>query len=119
MPYPVLGTGAVCQRPYTVSITYITLVGDIPTSNYRWTGDERTTPIRSWDLDYPAITEAEAAELETFFVDTAIGRFVDFPFTDPEGVEWPSVRFDQDDLVISYVAPGHFSTKVRLIEIKL
>lgn len=118
MAYPVLSTTAVCQRPYTVNVSFITLVSDLPLTGYRWTQFERATSLYSWDLTYPAITRAEADALEYFFLNNAIGRFATFQWTDPEGVLRTKVRFDQDTLEITYVAPGHWSIQsLRIREV--
>jgi len=121
--FPVLSTGATSQRPYTQVVRYRTVKNDNPTGrryafafyNSGLTG----FPVRglmSWKLEYPAITDADMATLEAFFV-AMNGRWQTFSFTDPEDhVVYNKVRFDMDAIIYNYVQLNQASTTILLAE---
>jgi hypothetical protein len=121
--YPTLSTGATSQRPYSQIQRNRTTFNDNPTGkrySYAWyaaglTGFP-TRGLYSWKLEYPAITDADMATLETFFVQMN-GRYSTFSLKDPDsGVTYASVRFDQDAFSYKYVALNQASTTILLAE---
>lgn len=73
--------GVMVQRPFATTHAFLTSAAESPSGRrygYSW----RDEPLGRWDLQYPAITEAEFATLETFFSQME-GRLGEFAFLDP------------------------------------
>src|SRR5665213_3229277 len=79
------------QLPYESGSAFETIVGDVE-SGPRFTFPRRASgldgypqkPLFSGILNFPTITDAEAATLKTFF-DAQYGRYGTFAFTDVNG----------------------------------
>lgn len=130
LTFPLLGTGATAQRPYTRTVRYHTEFNDNPTGQkYAWSfydSDMVNYPTRgllSWTLPYPSIEDWELTAIEAFFV-AMNGRWKTFSFTDPDYIDpitmqpitYTGVRFDQDTFTYKYLDMNHASTTIHLIE---
>ena len=134
--FPLLSTGAACQRPYTQIVRYRTTKNANQNGmayTYSWYGsglvgfpnggtnrsggtDLAAAGLFSWKLVYPAITDADMATLEAFFVQMN-GSWSTFTFTDPDsGTQFTKVRFDQQLLEYRYVQKNQASTTILLAE---
>ena len=85
MPYfpQINSRGIMVQRPYSTTLEDWTTSEDQP-SGPRFGYLRRSNPLGRWDLQYPSITDAETAVLETFF-DSMQGKYGVFTFLDPGG----------------------------------
>jgi Conserved hypothetical protein 2217 (DUF2460) len=129
---PTSGPAVITQRPWTGGESWYTNKVSLETGayySYAWIQE----PLMRWELNYPAITEADAAVLEKFF-HQCHGRMYDFNFHDPELFllaresphSWaspdpgyspvPNCRFDMDDIEIQYVQPGQWATKIYVAQ---
>lgn len=90
--YPQInGNLIITQLPYTSELAYSTVVQDLETG-MRWTYPLRGVslpgypnfPLGRFTLNYPGITDAEAATLEAFF-NSMRGKWLTFRFLDPSG----------------------------------
>lgn len=85
MPYfPQLAAdGHMVERPFTtVQIHRTTL--ETAASGQRFAWNWKTEPLRRWSLTYAALSDAELAVLQAFFVDRR-GRLKSFTWLDPNG----------------------------------
>lgn len=120
------------QRPWTGGETYYTNKVDLEVG-YRYSYYWLQTPLVKYELNYPALNEAEAQTLENFF-QSMHGRMYHFNFDDPDAYvaarqtpySWmtpnPSYkqisncRFDMDKIEITYAQPGQWATKVYIAQ---
>jgi len=87
----------IIQRPYTRTLRFLTQKTDME-SGLRYALPLMATPLRAWDIEYSALTDAEMATLTNFFLARG-GRFDTFTFVDPEdSVSYAKCRFGMDDL---------------------
>lgn len=107
--------GTLVQRPYSSTQEFNTSIVEQESGpRYAWAW--RDTPLLSWDLTYPSITEAEAAVLEAFFASMG-GRYDDFSFTDPvTGTTYTTCRFDQDEIEVQHAGPAECSVRLRIVQ---
>lgn len=134
--FPVLSTGAACQRPYTQIVRYRTSSSDNPngpTYKFAWYGagltgfpnggvnrsggtDVNVPGLMSWNLVYPAITDADMATLEAHFVQMN-GSWQTFSFADPDsGTTFSRVRYGMQLIEYRYVQKNQASTTIVLEE---
>jgi hypothetical protein len=125
--YPKLTNGLSAQYPYTRTVRFATIVNDqevgtrYSLSTYGGPFDNFPTDgLFSWKLDYPVLTEVDAATLENFFL-ACQGRYHRFSFTDPDtGIVHPNCRLDQDSLPLRYDMARrgghHISTSLSVSE---
>ncbi len=78
-----------------------------------YTYEENAFRLKRFHLTYDVITRAQAAIIEDFFLEMR-GRLGEFEFTDDADNVWTATRFDQDELKVEYVAPGHMKMEVKL-----
>src|SRR5206468_1185224 len=105
--FPTLSSGLVAQRPYTQIRRFYTLRNDNPSGKryaYALYGGGLsgfpTGALLSWNLTYPALSDADLSTLETFFRGNS-GRYGSFNFTDPDsGALAANCRFGSDVLEI-------------------
>lgn len=106
-------SGVMVQRPYGQSVRFSTLVQDMPFgkrySYSEWGGGLSrypSGPLNRFELQYPSITDAEVAALQSFFTQ-AEGRLNEFTYLDPGGnlVNW-SEDFTQTAWTKQSVTPG-------------
>jgi hypothetical protein len=121
--YPTFSTGAVAMTPMTDSTGFLTNVveGYAGTRyGFGYYGTSLTNfptgPLKAWKITYPVLPDADVSTLETFFVG-CMGKYISFTFTDPsDSTTYDNVRFDQDELHITYAEPNHTQIEVSLIQ---
>ena len=73
-----------------------------------------STYLRSWKLEYPLLSDADAATLETAFTGWQ-GKYASFTFVDPlDGIAYTNVRCDQDELALRGNTVNQQSTSLTL-----
>lgn len=121
--FPTLANGAPMQLPYTQVRRYSVLLNDTAIGlRYSWTwvggglNGFPSTALWGWTLEYPMVTDADLATLETFFRNQA-GRFARFTFTDPDDASvHTKCRFDDDVFEVRHNAPNQNSVTLRIQE---
>jgi hypothetical protein len=104
--------GLMVQRPYTATLEYQTAAADAA-SGRRFARTWRDSPLGRWDLQWPSITEAEAAVLEAFFVSRE-GRLQEFTFLDPGGnlvpasEDYAAASWERHDVTVGAAATDPF-----------
>lgn len=119
--YPTLSAGVVCEYPFTESSEFFSSVQDSEIGQryvYAWYAAGLTgfpsNYQRTWKLEYPVLSDADLATLETFFM-TQQGRYSSFSFTDPvDTLTYTHVRFDSDQFQIRYQDYNRSSVTVLL-----
>jgi len=117
--FPTLPIGIVTQLPWGSGIKYSTSYNDNPTGQrypLAWLGGGfsglPSVGLRSWQLNFPVISEAELAILENYFVGQS-GMWGSFSFTDPNtATVYSHCRFGSDTMSIVYQSPGIVSTQL-------
>ncbi|HXJ40614.1 MAG TPA: hypothetical protein VNH18_15145 [Bryobacteraceae bacterium] len=77
-------SGALTSLPYAAQFRYDNYSVDIPESGKHYSYANFATPLGKFGVNWPSISDAEAATLEAFFKDRK-GRFKEFVFLDPGG----------------------------------
>ena len=121
--YPTLASGFRAQLPYTQLRRFSTMKQDVGSGvrySYSWWGGGLTGfptgSLMGWELQYPALSDADLSTLETFFRGMN-GRWNQFSFTDPQdSVAHTKCRFDVDEMVINHSNPGLSTTTLRIVE---
>lgn len=121
--FPTFSWGGVAQMPLTQVSSFLTNVNE-QASGPRYAfayyagglSNFPSTYLRSWRISYSILSDADLATLETFFLGMQ-GRYGSFSFTDPlDSTTYNHVRFDQDDLQITYQTKNINSVEVTLRE---
>jgi hypothetical protein len=120
--FPTLANGLRAQLPYTQMRRFAVLLNDNPIAGtrYAWawislTGFP-TGALRGWQLEYPVLSDADLATLETHFRNNW-GRWGQFSFTDPDDASpHTKCRYDDDVLQIVTVGPNQNSVMLRIQE---
>lgn len=121
--FPTLGNGAKSQLPYSQMRRFAVLRNDNPIGpRYSWTWFAAsltgfpTRSLRGWELQYPALSDADLSTLETHFRNQW-GRWSSFALTDPDdGTVYPKCRYDSDSLDITYLGPNQNAVTLRILE---
>jgi hypothetical protein len=82
----------------------------------RYTYATRAAGQRAWEIEYSALTQAEADALVAFFSARG-GRYESFTFQDPQDSTPYTVRFDQDELAVTASGRNEHKVLVKLVEV--
>lgn len=121
--FPTFSFGATCQQPFIQSTNYQTGVND---NEYGerfafayWDASLSGFPstfLRRWKINYPLMTDADMALLETFFIGH-YGMWISFSFTDPlDQVTYTHVRFGMDTLEVHAITKNQWATSITLVQ---
>lgn len=130
--FPKLSSGLRAMLPYTQTRRFAVLLNDNPLGpRYSWAfyggglGPSLVQPniapfptgaLHAWELNYPVITDADLATIETHFRNQW-GAWGLFSLTDPDdGTVYPRCRYDMDQLVVSHNGPNQSSVTLRIQE---
>lgn len=119
--FPTLSFGASCEQPFTQMSVFNTGVSD---SQYGerfsyayWAAGVSGFPstyLRAWKLEYPLVSDADIATLESFFL-SQFGKWVSFSFKDPlDSITYTHVRFDMDVMEIRAITKNQWATSLVL-----
>jgi hypothetical protein len=110
--FPVLGTGARMQRPYTHGKTFDTSA--VRTEGGRYAYPRRAASLRTWTAGGGALTDAEAAAIWSMFK-LACGQWRSFGFTDPDSsTRYASCRFAADSIDWRILGPNQNAVVVTI-----
>jgi hypothetical protein len=105
--FPVLGTGARMQRPYTYGRNFDT--ASVRTEGGRYAYPRRAASLRSWTVGGAVLTDTEAAAIWSMFK-LACGQWRSFGFTDPDSsTRYANCRFGADSLDWRILGPNQNS----------
>jgi hypothetical protein len=121
--FPVLSAGVRCQMPFTQTSRYLTMVNDQETGPryseaFYGAGFSKfpAAALKEWTLEYPHLTDADAATLESFAM-TVGGRFYAFALIDPlDGSSHPKCRLGSDDFTLRYNGVNDVSLTLQIVE---
>ena len=121
--FPVLGTGALCQLPYTQKRRFQTIVSRMPSGpKYVWaefagglTGFPGALGLMTWEFANSNLSDTEASALIAHFL-ANWGDCFPFTFTDEDTTTYPNVYYASPDLTIMRTGPNHNAVKVALIQ---
>lgn len=113
--FPTLSTGAVSQYPAPLLTSQnVQAIRFLDGTDQRYMTQGRT--YRTWEIRLDLLNEAELAQLETFFVQTA-GDYASFGFPDPfTGTVVPNCRFANATLITTYSNTDAGSAVVMVME---
>jgi hypothetical protein len=113
--FPSLSSGAIAQYPLIFGVSQGTsVIRFIDGSDQRFLVQGRQ--LRSWQIRVELLTDAEMAQLETFF-DSQQGAYSTFTFPDPiSGADVPNCRLGSAELTTVYGAPGAGSASLWVVE---
>lgn len=112
--YPTINGGVVTQYPYSATRKWATTRNRMPNGK-QWAWAEWTAPRRTWQLNYPNITPAEASDLLDCFVGAG-GQWGSFSFTDVGGAAYATCRFGMDSFNLRYLGKSECSVSGVVIE---
>ena len=105
--FPVLGTGARMQRPYTHGRNFDT--ASVRTEGGRYAYPRRSASLRTWTAGGSALTDSDAAAIWSMFK-LACGQWRAFGFTDPDSsIRYANCRFGSDSLDWRILGPNQNS----------
>jgi hypothetical protein len=115
--FPTISGGVKVQLPFRTSVAYRTERNDMD-SGKRISYAVWPNPLRSWPLEYGAITDDEVADLVDFYLGQG-GPVNAFTFTDPNtSVAHSNCRFADQPLVITRVSTGVNKVSLGIEEFK-
>lgn len=110
--FPVLGTGARMQRPYSHTRTFDTAA--VRTEGGRYAYPRRAASLRTWTAGGGALTDEEAAAIWSMFK-LAGGQWQSFGFTDPDSAtRYANCRFASDSLDWRILGPNQNSIQATI-----
>ena len=110
--FPLLGTGAPTQRPYTHARNFDTV--SVRTEGGRFAFDKRPSSLRTWSVGGACLTTAEAQAIWDQFR-LAAGQYRAFGYADfDSGVRYPSCRFGSDTLQWQILGPNQNSVQAQI-----
>lgn len=122
--FPALANGAKCLLPYSQMRRFAVLLNDNAAGGtryaYTWYAGGLsgfpTRSLRGWQLEYPIVSDADLATIETHFRNNW-GRFGLWQFTDPDdSVVYTKCRYDDDALSIVNNGPNQNALTLRIME---
>ena len=93
--FPTLDNAIVTQIPYT-TVTRFTTTRNDQECGQRYAYSEKAAALRRWVLTYAAITDAELATLQAFWL-ARKGSWDSFDYTDPNTTNLLTAHFAQDE----------------------
>ena len=113
--FPTLAQGNTVQYPWTRRREYNNC--HVSTDHgWRYSRNALATPLMSWSLEYPALSDADVSTLKAFWQARG-GAYEAFTFTDPEtSTAYTKCRFAGDEFVLRRIGPNHNSLTLAIQE---
>ncbi len=121
-PFPTFANGSISQLPWTQRKGFRT---DLSATSYgprfpwAWYGagltDFPDDGLMGWNVGGQTVSDADIAVLVAHFIANA-GMYGDFTYPDEDGTPHTKVRYDSDELVVTYQEPNRASVSIGLQE---